>query len=285
MGITPLRGPIGRLRNAVLAGSPTGSCSAAPSKIADQMFRDCTAGPLPFPVLDWPRSRRGDRAVHRGRVRVPALRRSRHPALRRADLRLRLAGAAARRGGPSSTARGPSSTSPRARSRTGTTASSSAPTLEGTRRRRPARRRLDRRPPDSTRCRHCPRTPAPPSSCPTTSFCRGPTSTSPTAGTAACSTPCATACRSSRPAATRTSPRSSPASPGPASGAASGPRPLHRPPSAAPYAACSQRPRYRDAARRIAHADGGHPRGRTDSPRSSTSLISNSRRTGPVQPA
>ena len=55
MGITPLPGPIGRLRNAVLAGL-TARLFAPTNKIADDMFRDLHDRPAPFPVLDWPRS-------------------------------------------------------------------------------------------------------------------------------------------------------------------------------------------------------------------------------------
>ena len=55
MGITPFPGPLGRLRNAVLAGL-TGKLFAPTNKIADDMFRDLHHRPAPFPVLDWPRS-------------------------------------------------------------------------------------------------------------------------------------------------------------------------------------------------------------------------------------
>jgi UDP:flavonoid glycosyltransferase YjiC (YdhE family) len=55
MGITPFPGPLGRLRNAVLARL-TGKLFAPTNKIADDMFRDLHHRPAPFPVLDWPRS-------------------------------------------------------------------------------------------------------------------------------------------------------------------------------------------------------------------------------------
>src|SRR6478735_1201815 len=55
MGITPFPGPLGRLRNAVLAGL-TGKLFATTNKIADDMFRDLHHRPAPFPVLDWARS-------------------------------------------------------------------------------------------------------------------------------------------------------------------------------------------------------------------------------------
>ena len=55
MGITPFPGPIGRLRNAVLAGL-TGKLFAPTNKLADDMFRDLHHRPVPFPVLDWARS-------------------------------------------------------------------------------------------------------------------------------------------------------------------------------------------------------------------------------------
>ena len=55
MGITPVPGPLGRLRNAVLARL-TEKLFAPTNKIADDMFRDLHHRPAPFPVLDWPRS-------------------------------------------------------------------------------------------------------------------------------------------------------------------------------------------------------------------------------------
>ncbi|HEU4546452.1 MAG TPA: glycosyltransferase [Microlunatus sp.] len=55
MGMTPLPGPLGRLRNAVLAGL-AGKLFAPTNKIADDMFRELHHRPAPFPVLDWPRS-------------------------------------------------------------------------------------------------------------------------------------------------------------------------------------------------------------------------------------
>jgi len=55
MGITPFPGPIGRLRNAVLAGL-TAKLFAQTNKLADDMFRDLHHRPVPFPVLDWARS-------------------------------------------------------------------------------------------------------------------------------------------------------------------------------------------------------------------------------------
>lgn len=55
MGITPFPGPLGRLRNAVLARL-TGRLFAPTNKLADDMFRDLHDRPAPFPVLDWPRS-------------------------------------------------------------------------------------------------------------------------------------------------------------------------------------------------------------------------------------
>jgi MGT family glycosyltransferase len=54
MGITPLRGPAGRLRNAVLARL-TGRVFAPAMKVADQTFTELHGRPAPFQVLDWPR--------------------------------------------------------------------------------------------------------------------------------------------------------------------------------------------------------------------------------------
>src|SRR5690606_5419523 len=64
------------------------------------------------------------------------------------------------------------------------------------------------------RSRHCPRTRASPSTCPTAACSRGWTCSSRTADTAECTTPWRAVCRSSRRAAPRTRPRSSPESPG-----------------------------------------------------------------------
>jgi UDP:flavonoid glycosyltransferase YjiC (YdhE family) len=55
MGLTPLRGPLGRLRNTALASVTTRVVFPAPQKIADEIFRRLHGRPIPFPVLDWPR--------------------------------------------------------------------------------------------------------------------------------------------------------------------------------------------------------------------------------------
>ena len=87
MGLTPLRGPLGRLRNALWARSPPAPCSPRAERLAGDVTVELhgAATALPGPGLATSRGR--DRAVHRPRVRVPALRRPREPALRRARSR------------------------------------------------------------------------------------------------------------------------------------------------------------------------------------------------------
>jgi UDP:flavonoid glycosyltransferase YjiC (YdhE family) len=55
MGLTPLRGPLGRLRNAALARLTDKVVFAATGRIADQTFHRLHGRPIPFAVLDWPR--------------------------------------------------------------------------------------------------------------------------------------------------------------------------------------------------------------------------------------
>ena len=55
MGLTPLPGPIGRLRNAALALLTDKIVFSSVQRIADQMFDRLHGRPLPFAVLDWPR--------------------------------------------------------------------------------------------------------------------------------------------------------------------------------------------------------------------------------------
>ena len=55
MGLTPLRGPVGRLRNALLAQLAARTVFAPAQRAADEIHRALFGRPLPFPVLDWPR--------------------------------------------------------------------------------------------------------------------------------------------------------------------------------------------------------------------------------------
>jgi hypothetical protein len=55
MGLTPLRGPLGRLRNAALASVTTRVVFPAFQQIADEIFHRLHGRPISFPVLDWPR--------------------------------------------------------------------------------------------------------------------------------------------------------------------------------------------------------------------------------------
>ena len=54
MGLVPIRGPVGRVRNRVLAGAAE-KIFLPVTRIADQMFDDLHGRPVPFPILDWPR--------------------------------------------------------------------------------------------------------------------------------------------------------------------------------------------------------------------------------------
>ncbi|WP_236794505.1 glycosyltransferase [Amycolatopsis sp. GM8] len=55
MGLTPIPGPVGRLRNGVLAVLSNKVVLGQVQRLADQMFRDLHGRPIPFAVLDWPR--------------------------------------------------------------------------------------------------------------------------------------------------------------------------------------------------------------------------------------
>ena len=55
MGLTPLRGPLGRLRNALLAGLAARTVFPRAERVAREVNRGLFGRPLPFPVLDWPR--------------------------------------------------------------------------------------------------------------------------------------------------------------------------------------------------------------------------------------
>ena len=55
MGITPMRGPVGRLRNRLLASVAQRTVFASSTRVADQVSRELFGRPQTFPVLDWPR--------------------------------------------------------------------------------------------------------------------------------------------------------------------------------------------------------------------------------------
>jgi UDP:flavonoid glycosyltransferase YjiC (YdhE family) len=55
MGLTPPRGPAGRLRNTVLALVANKVVFPAAERIAEQIFHQLHARSIPFAVLDWPR--------------------------------------------------------------------------------------------------------------------------------------------------------------------------------------------------------------------------------------
>ena len=55
MGLTPMRGPVGRLRNTVLNQMAARTVFVPGQRLADDVNRGLFGRPLPFPVLDWPR--------------------------------------------------------------------------------------------------------------------------------------------------------------------------------------------------------------------------------------
>jgi MGT family glycosyltransferase len=55
MGLIPMRGPLGRLRNRALSAVAARTVFPRAEHAADEINRDLHARPLPFPVLDWPR--------------------------------------------------------------------------------------------------------------------------------------------------------------------------------------------------------------------------------------
>ena len=55
MGITPMGGAVGRLRNALLRTMAARTVFPAAERVAQDVNRELHAQPLPFPVLDWPR--------------------------------------------------------------------------------------------------------------------------------------------------------------------------------------------------------------------------------------
>ncbi len=55
MGLTPLRGPLGRLRNQALTTLADRTVFRRAHRMADEMHADLHGRPMPFPALDWPR--------------------------------------------------------------------------------------------------------------------------------------------------------------------------------------------------------------------------------------
>jgi UDP:flavonoid glycosyltransferase YjiC (YdhE family) len=55
MGLTPLRGPLGRLRNALLSGVTARMVFPRAERLAGAIHQQLHGRPLPFPVLDWTR--------------------------------------------------------------------------------------------------------------------------------------------------------------------------------------------------------------------------------------
>jgi UDP:flavonoid glycosyltransferase YjiC (YdhE family) len=55
MGLTPLRGPVGRLRNAALSFAADKLVFPPVKRLTDQIFQQLHGRPMPFAVLDWPR--------------------------------------------------------------------------------------------------------------------------------------------------------------------------------------------------------------------------------------
>ncbi len=55
MGLPPLRGPVGRLRNSLLSAVAARTVFPSAQRVADEVHGELHGRPLPFPVLDWPR--------------------------------------------------------------------------------------------------------------------------------------------------------------------------------------------------------------------------------------
>ena len=55
MGIAPLRGPVGRLRNSLLRTLAARTVFPSAERVANEVHRELHGTSLPFPVLDWPR--------------------------------------------------------------------------------------------------------------------------------------------------------------------------------------------------------------------------------------
>lgn len=55
MGVTPLRGPLGRVRNALLNRIAARTVFPSAERVAAEANHQLFGRPLPFPVLDWPR--------------------------------------------------------------------------------------------------------------------------------------------------------------------------------------------------------------------------------------
>ena len=55
MGLTPLRGPVGRLRNSLLSALAARTVFPSAQRVANEVHGELHGTPLPFPVLDWPR--------------------------------------------------------------------------------------------------------------------------------------------------------------------------------------------------------------------------------------
>ena len=55
MGLQPMRGPLGRLRNALLSALAARTVFPRAERLAREVNRELHGRPLPFPVLDWPR--------------------------------------------------------------------------------------------------------------------------------------------------------------------------------------------------------------------------------------
>ncbi|RAS71435.1 UDP:flavonoid glycosyltransferase YjiC (YdhE family) [Lentzea atacamensis] len=53
MGLTPLRGPLGRLRNALLTNIAARTVFTAAERLAQEINHELNGSPLPFPIMDW----------------------------------------------------------------------------------------------------------------------------------------------------------------------------------------------------------------------------------------
>ena len=95
MGLQPMRGPLGRLRNALLSALAARTVFPRAERLAREVNRELHGRPLPFPVLDWPRHAEAIVQFTVPEFEYPRSDAPGDPALRRSGLGHRLRSAAA----------------------------------------------------------------------------------------------------------------------------------------------------------------------------------------------
>ena len=176
MGLTPLGGPVGRARNALLGTFAARTVFPASQRLADDIHRTVLGRPIPYPILDWPRH-----AEALAQFTVPEFEYPRSDAPKTLHFVGPIAATGSQAPLPSWWHEVDGSTAGRPRhpgnDRQPRPPTGHRPRPRGSRRRGRAGRRLHRRPRRSTPSSPCRRTRAPPSTSPTTTSCPAPTST------------------------------------------------------------------------------------------------------------